>query len=513
MSKLSYWERRQIENMYRYMQSAEETADQIAKLYSKASRWLSLEMVMIFERYMTKHGLSEKEARKLLNELKDRTSIEEMLQRIKLSDTKGERKELITKLESVPYRARIVRLEQLQEQLDRVMQEVYDQEKKISTSFYADLVDESYYRTIFDLQQRTQAAFSFGYIDQKQIDDVVHSKWSGKNYSNRIWDNTRALAQDIKEELLINLVTGRTEREAAEIIENKFAKGASEARRLVRTESAYLSSELSAKAIEEAGVEEYQFMATLDLKTSEICRKKDLQIFKVSERKVGVNCPPMHPWCRSTIVAVIDRKYLEGKKRAAIDPETGKRIMVPRDMTYEQWYEKYVKGNAKAERTEKKIKNKPTDQKQFKRYKAVLGDDVPDKLDEFQEMKYNDGENFKKLKKKADTYSEINKKEWSDEFKQKSKEAYDRFSKEDVYLSTHALSRLPRLNKPGYVPVSEEDVFKSIKRKSNYSEGADKSIWFNQEKQLAIVKNKSSGDIVSIVRRKHRKEAWDDVSI
>lgn len=341
MSKLSYWERRQVENMYRYMQSAEDIADQIAKLYLRSSRWLTMAAEDIFERYMTKHNLSEAEARRLLNELRDKTSIDELMQKL---EGKGDKKEVLAKLESPAYQARIKRLEGLQTQLDQVMQNVYQQEQQISTSHYVDLANEVYYRTIFDLQQRAQAAFSFNYIDSKQIDAVVNSKWSGQNYSSRIWGNTRALAKDIKEELLVNLVTGRTERETAEVIANKFAQGASNARRLVRTESAYLSSELSTRAIKEAGVEEYQYMATLDLKTSEICRKMDLQIFKVSDRKVGVNCPPMHPWCRSTIVAVIDRKYLEGKKRAAIDPETGERILVPRDMTYAEWYEKYVKG-------------------------------------------------------------------------------------------------------------------------------------------------------------------------
>lgn len=326
--------------MYRYMQSAEDIADQIAKLYLRSARWLTMAAEDIFERYMTKHNLSEAEARRLLNELRDKTSIDELIQKL---EGKGDKKEVLAKLESPAYQARIRKLEELQTQLDQVMQNVYQQEKQISTSHYVDLANEAFYRTIFNLQQRAQAAFSFNYIDPKQIDAVVNSKWSGQNYSTRIWGNTRALAKDVKEELLINLVTGRTERETAEVIANKFAQGASNARRLVRTESAYLSAELSARAIKEAGVEEYQYMATLDLKTSEICRKMDLQIFKVSDRKVGVNCPPMHPWCRSTIVAVIDRKYLEGKKRAAIDPETGERILVPSDMTYDEWYQKYVK--------------------------------------------------------------------------------------------------------------------------------------------------------------------------
>lgn len=395
MSKLSYWERRQVENMYHYMEKAENAADLISKLYLKASRWVSLEADEIFERYVTKHNLSEAEARRLLNTLQDKTSIDEMIQKLKAGNYDGSKDELIAQLESSAYRSRIEHLKQLQNQLDFVMKNVYEEEKIASTSHYLDLANEAYYRTIYDMQQRTQAAFSFQHIDSKEIDKVVNSKWSGKNYSNRIWSNTKALAQNIKEELLINLVTGRSNKEVADIIANKFAQGSSVARRLVRTESAYLSAELNFKAYKEMDIEEYQFLATLDLKTSEICRKMDLMFFKVRDRKVGVNCPPMHPWCRSTTVPIVDRKYLEGKQRAARDPVTGKTIYVPRDMTYDEWYAKYVKGKSEAELAEKKIKNQTSDRKQYDRYREVLGEDAPKTFAKFQEMKYNNVDKWK----------------------------------------------------------------------------------------------------------------------
>lgn len=377
------------------MEKAENAADQISKLYLKASRWVSLEADEIFERYVTKHRLSDAEARRLLNTLQDKTSIDEIIQKLKSGNYDGSKDDLVAQLESSAYRSRIEHLKQLQNQLDFVMKNVYEQEKIVSTSHYLDLANEAYYRTIYDMQKRTQAAFSFQHIDSKEIDKVVNSKWSGKNYSNRIWSNTKALAQDIKEELLINLVTGRSNKEVADIIANKFAQGSSVARRLVRTESAYLSGEMNFKAYDEMDVEEYQFLATLDLKTSQLCRKMDLLIFKVKDRKVGINCPPMHPWCRSTTVPIVDRKYLEGKQRAARDPVTGKTIYVPSDMTYDEWYAKYVKGKSEAELAEKKIKNQTSDKKQYDRYREVLGEDAPKSFAKFQEMKYNSGEKWK----------------------------------------------------------------------------------------------------------------------
>lgn len=398
MSDLSYWEKRQVDNMYQYMEKAEHSADEIANLYLKASRWMSHEADKIFERYMKKHNLSEEEALKLINTLNDRTSLDEMMQKLKSGDYKDERKELLAKLESGAYQSRIEHLKQLQNQLDYVMKNIYEQEKRISTAHYVDLANEAYYRTIYDMQQRAQAAFSFHHIDAKVIDTVLSSKWSGSNYSSRIWKNTRILAQSLKEDLLINLLTGRTEREVAEAIANKFAQSSSNARRLVRTESAYLSAEMNFQAYEEMKIKEYQFLATLDLRTSKICRSLDLKVFKVKDRKTGVNCPPMHPWCRSTTTPVVDRKYLDGRKRAARDMKTGKTIYVPNDMNYEEWYEKYVKGNTHAETEEKKKKNYSADRKQYEKYRQILGDDVPEKLDDFQNMKYTDNEQWKYTK-------------------------------------------------------------------------------------------------------------------
>ncbi len=76
-----------------------------------------------------------------------------------------------------------------------------------------------------------------------------------------------------KQELLINLVTGRTDSEVADIIANKVCPGASNARRLVRTESCNLANQMEMQSYEECGIETYIYVATLDLKTSTVCRK------------------------------------------------------------------------------------------------------------------------------------------------------------------------------------------------------------------------------------------------
>ena len=160
--------------------------------------------------------------------------------------------------------------------------------------------------------------------------------------------------------------------------------------------------------------------------------------------------------------------------------------------------------------TPEMFRNAGRDSIQYKHYKNILGDDIGS-LEKFRQMKYNEPEKFSVLKKKVDAYSEIDKKDWSPEFKQKSKDAYVRFEKEGIYLSVHALSRLPRLNKPGVPEVTEKELIEFIHGSPKYREGENKLIYFDAERQLVAVKNKGIGDIVSVVRRKSPKEVWENV--
>lgn len=398
MKSDGYWERRQAQNMYEYMEGAEKTAQEIAQLYLKASRYISAQADGIFEKYMTKYGLAENEARRLLSELRDKASLDELLEKLRNGSNNESREELRKQLEAPAYQARLERLRQLQNQIDMVMTQVYHLELQKNNSYYVDLGNEAYYKSMFNVQQQAGTAFSFSCIDAETIDRVMKSRWSGENYSERIWKNTQTLASNLKEELLLGVVTGKTYCEMANEIQNKYAAGAYNARRLVRTEGNFVATEINFKAYEEAGIEKYRFCAILDLRTSEMCRELDGKVYLVKEQKVGVNCPPMHPFCRSTTVAEFSEELMKDMTRRARDPATGKSITIPASMTYKEWYDKYVKSKPEAELAEKQLKNRSADRAQWKKYRAVLGEDVPKKLDEFQKMKYNEPEKWRFVK-------------------------------------------------------------------------------------------------------------------
>ena len=395
MASEAYWERRKAVLMFDEMEKAEAGANEIANIFARGSVWLSSQMDRIFEKYRDKFGLTEEEARELMSQMRDPSDIDELMDMLRRRQDSMTRQELLKKLEASAYRYRINRLKHLQDDIIRLMDRIARQQQVIVKDTLQTIGRDSFYHEIFDLQQRTGVAFPFNKVNTKLIDQVMRSKWSGENYSSRIWSNTDELARTLKEELLLSMATGRSERDAARVISEKMQSGSMQARRLIRTESNYIYTEMDMRAYEEAGIEEYIFIATLDLRTSKICRKLDGQIFKVKDHKTGKNCPPMHPWCRSTTGGVISRELLKKMTRIARDPVTGKSIHVPMTMNYQEWYEKYVEGTG-ADKKKAEPGSRNLTREQFERYHdRGVG---PATYEEFLKAK-EDPETWKKMKK------------------------------------------------------------------------------------------------------------------
>ena len=175
--------------------------------------------------------------------------------------------------------------------------------------------------------------------------------------------------------------------------------GSYAAARLIRTEVNRMHNDAALQSYKAMDLKEYRYLATLDARTCAVCGALDLKVFKVSEAQTGVNLPPMHPNDRCTIAPKIPGAETSGS-RTARDPETGRNYKVPADMNYEKWRkdisEKY--GADSLETAQKKYQNRKADAEQMKTFRKVIGKDVPDNLADFQNMKYNEPEQWNDIK-------------------------------------------------------------------------------------------------------------------
>ncbi|UTX63920.1 minor capsid protein [Streptococcus constellatus] len=353
----TYWERRKAELIYQQMDKAEAKADDIDKIYNEAQRYLNKQADKVFDKFQRDYGLSETDARQVLKDMKGKRSLSEMRKVLEARPEDPNINQLLADMDSGAYAFRLNRFNELSQQVDRLRNAMYQAEKKQSDRFYPDLMKDSYNRATFNLQQHTGLAYHFNELPEAEIKRLSHLKWSGDNYSGRIWNNTGELARQLKNELLVSWMTGRSNRGVINSISERFNAGRNNARRLVRTESAFFHNEMEALSYKDADIEQYRFVAVLDKRTSAICRKHDNKVYKVSERKTGVNYPPLHPWCRSTTIAHFEDMDLSKLERRARDPETGKAQLVPADMSYDDWYDKYVKDEKVVKNNEEAIEH------------------------------------------------------------------------------------------------------------------------------------------------------------
>jgi SPP1 gp7 family putative phage head morphogenesis protein len=404
IKNIKYWEMREARNMYKDMQLAEDCAKELSVIYSKAAIYTAKQIEGIFNRFASKHHLTRDEAINLLSEA-DSKDFEKLLEAYK-NKTGAQKREALAELEAPAYKNRMKRLDDINKSINKLINAIASKERDAIEKTMRQVYESSYHHAVYEAARMSGLDLQTGPIDEGALETILKKKWSGQNYSERVWNNTQKVADALKEELMIGALTGKTEKEMTDSINEHFLSGRNKARRLVRTESSYIHNEAHFQAYKDYGIEEYRFVATLDLRTSQICRERDGSVYRVNDKKIGVNAPPMHPWCRSTTIMNLDDETMHNLERFARDPVTGKKIKVPADETYKEWYQRMVeKHGAEAINTAgKSTKNYSSDKVQYQNYINVLGNKfVPDTLEEFQKIKYGNEKQWNDLKYKFRT--------------------------------------------------------------------------------------------------------------
>jgi SPP1 gp7 family putative phage head morphogenesis protein len=123
------------------------------------------------------------------------------------------------------------------------------------------------------------------------------------------------------------------------LINNNLGSYKSSLERIIVTETTAQLNYANKVAYKECGITAVRFNATLDKRTSNICRKHDQEIVPIKDAKPGVNIPPLHPHCRSYITPIILPQ--EGE-RVAKDKADKKYFYVGGNMDFADYKRKYL---------------------------------------------------------------------------------------------------------------------------------------------------------------------------
>lgn len=217
----------------------------------------------------------------------------------------------------------------IERQIREEIRNIAVSEVAMVTSILTTICALAYYRTAYEIEKNIGVAISFSLLRKEVINEIVNFNWSGIPFSERIWDNTNALVKALGTELYLGIQQGESIDKIAKRIDQQFNSKAYQSQRLIRTESARVISSAQEKIYAESGVVEYLiYTATLDNRTSQICRSRDGKKWRIDDP----NRPmiPAHPNCRSCWIPVIEG-YEPTKRK---DNETKEIIEY---QTYNEW--------------------------------------------------------------------------------------------------------------------------------------------------------------------------------
>lgn len=312
-----YWEERQVKREAKAFTTIQDIEKEYKIALEKAKQNINKELSRIGTTYMKDNNLSYHDALKLLKGDEYKVWKKDLHDYMKeynklLKTAPLEAKKLYLEIETLSAKSRMSHLDSLRAQVDMEMVKlifgVEDSAKNALTSVYRDTFIEV-----------TKDLGINAIVSRDKIKTVLDRPWSGANFSERLWSNTDKLAQTVKQEIVNGMIQGINLQTMAKRVSERFETAKkNDVERLLRTEVNYTLNQATLDGYKEAGIEKYEFSATLDSRTSQICSELHGEIFEIKKIAVGLNYPPMHPRCRSTTIPIVDYENLIRQGREEI---------------------------------------------------------------------------------------------------------------------------------------------------------------------------------------------------
>lgn len=300
LSNKSYWLKRSEELDKVATKVEKEVMKELSALYRDAFRSIEKEVNDFMMKYAVDHKLDYATVTQMLTPI-DLAEYNEKIQELHAMyrDTKSEYIKI--EIERLKARSKITRLRALQDAINVELCKVTHEYQMTLEDTLIGLFSAQYEKAC-----ELMGVMAPG-IPREAIIKIIEYPYAGKMFSDRIWDNKDALVKHIEQNLTVGIIRGDSIQKMARQLKKDLNVLYYQAERLVRTEINYAMNQAHLKGYKDSGVvEKYEFLAAHDKRTSKLCRDLDGQMFELSEATVGVNYPPVHCNCRSTVIPVLE---------------------------------------------------------------------------------------------------------------------------------------------------------------------------------------------------------------
>lgn len=335
-SNSNYWEKRALENKLSAIENEEDYLRRISSIYDHANKQIDEKLAKVYARYAKENNLALEEAYKQLPKKMETEYKNDVMDYVNKAKDPSYKQYLLN--QSIMHKHSV--LDQLRTEMRSVIYDI-DMEET-GGKFLEKIFTDSNYRAQYSNNEE-----AFAKVDKEKIQNLLKENWSGGgNFSELIWKDREKLVKALDDIVMKGLATGDNYDKMSDKLAKRMDTSKSNAKRLIMTESARMENEGLLSYYERIGAKQLIFVATLDMKTSEICRAMDGSIIPIEDAKIGLNVPPLHPYCRSVI-----SPHYEGNEpgdRVYRDVETGK-TKSGRYRTYKEYLEEELGDKEQAE--------------------------------------------------------------------------------------------------------------------------------------------------------------------
>lgn len=306
MTSQEYWKKREAAQRKHNITEEKEYQKRIQEIFRNMQDEITKEINGFYVKYARKEGITLAEAKKKVSQL----DIEEYARKAaKYVKEKDFSKQANEEMRLYNATMKINRLELLKANIGLEMVSGFDELQQF--------FDETLTKRAMDEFQRQAGILGATIQDNaKAADALVNASFKNATFSDRVWMYQDMLKAELANLLQTGLIRGQHPRKLATHLKKRFGVSQYNAERLMITELARVQTEAQKLSFERNDYEEYQFHA---LGTAcSVCRTLDQKHFLVKDMMLGKNAPPMHPRCRCSTSAYMDRatfdKWLEAQE-------------------------------------------------------------------------------------------------------------------------------------------------------------------------------------------------------
>ena len=148
----------------------------------------------------------------------------------------------------------------------------------------------------------------------ESITPVINAPTNGNSYSERIWNNQKLLQYELNKGIQRSIMAGENPKKWAKNLKEyvrseaitKKQSATYMANRIAITETARAQTQMALKSFQESGYKKYIWIA--EPTACSICIPHHLKVFDVEDAVIGIDAPPMHPFCRCSIAAYYEEE-------------------------------------------------------------------------------------------------------------------------------------------------------------------------------------------------------------